>query len=213
MQLEDVAAFGGGFVLTGLVRKETQSPSTGDYSVVATPSVWWSRDGSSWSQESPPGLRTYSGPEGPGPFGASADIGVAALTDHALVAVESIYRPADEGFDGITWVSSDGRSWRPGSSNAVEGLNGLPAFSWLYPLVGDGRRCFALVYHADDAYQFPDIYAVSEDAGFTKVGQTGSWPPGDGISAFDMQFALGAAGLVVADYGGAYSYLGVVTGP
>jgi len=148
------------------------------------PSIWWSRDGTSWTREALAGASTS----------AHATMSIRRLSDHAVAAFEQT--GGDETLQG--WVSTDGRTWAP-----VAKPSGLAAFG----LVTDGRHAATIVDPGSESGP-PTVATFDDRLVMTTVSQSGDGPVAS-PDELGWTFAVGPTGVLVTRYDGTAVWLGV----
>ena len=177
---ESGASFAGGFVISG----ESNVPEYGVNCAAPTyraPSLWWSSDGITWTQETVPG----------GPSSSGDPMEVCRYGD-TLVAGER----TDDG-KNLEWFSKDGKAWVPLTTSDLV----LCPHQASYALRVSGQTNLVL---SEDALDRPTVFSVGADLTVTQLSQTGDipdWVVGDPV-------ILGPAGLIEVDHAG-NTYVGV----
>ena len=175
--LDGATNFAGSYIVSGAVLKDSGCGQTW-----ATPSLWWSADGTSWTRSELPGAATAN----------DASITTTKVSDHALVAVASPSRQV--------WVSYDGRQWKPVASPS--GLLGDG-------IMTDGRRGLLVVEPGPAADSPPTVATVGDDLTVKTLSQTGDVPIYSAAVSPIWLAALGPTGVVILSADGLDLWLGV----
>ena len=179
--LDGATNFAGSYIVSGAVLKDSGCGQTW-----ATPSLWWSADGTSWTRSELPGAATAN----------DASITTTKVSDHALVAVASATQvPSRQ-----VWVSHDGRQWKPVASPS--GLLGDG-------IMTDGRRGLLVVEPGPGADSPPTVATVGDDLTVKTLSQTGDVPIYSAAVSPIWLAALGPTGVVILSADGLDLWLGV----
>ncbi len=170
-------ATSGSFVLGGATG--TSDCGGPGKSVLRTPSVWWSADGSSWNRAALPGATATSDFQ---------EMSIANLNTHAVLAVNTVVSGGTER-KASAWGSNDGRTWTP---------VGLPDDVRAEDIISAGQYNL-IVRHEGDWNTPGKLQLRTIDASFSvlPIAQIGDIPeitPGWGGGG---QIALGPTGIVL----------------
>jgi hypothetical protein len=179
--LNSGVSFAGGFVVSSETYKGmTISSMCLSTPISFNPAVWFSADGKTWAQQVLPDAYT----------GLGQEIGVCRINDHLLLADQST------GSDWLHWTSTDGRSWKPVSTDLHCGNTQEPTVWGLKVLSGH------YFYDAFDPYGNYTLEVLGPDLQFIAPHQTGDVPDWQDVWSNDGADALGPAGLIVSDANG-----------
>jgi len=176
-------SFAGGFVLAGAVF----GPDGCGGASSLHPSLWWSADGTRWTQDTIVGTSAAD----------DASMSVRRISDHALVAVETTSKPPEV----RAWVSADGRTWARIDA---------PSTTLQYAMLSNGRSA-AIVVDPESGVGAPTITAVDDHLRLTGIAQGGRGPVAseDGVP---WTTAIGPTGILAVGVDGHAAWLGVPTG-
>jgi len=177
IQVQNAAAFAGGYVLAGSVLSPNGDGCGSEPYV--TPSLWWSADGRKWSRGKVPNTRA----------GTTASMKVWRIDDHALLATE--WSSTATTSTQASWTSTDGQTWKPfPAAQYVPMTNGQRGLIVDAPTqVGDGAI---------------DVSAFASDLSVHKLAETGDVPDEKLWTDYTLEpsIAFGPTGLIVANAAG-----------
>ena len=175
-------SFDGGLVLAGAVL----GPEGCGGAASVHPSLWWSKDGATWTRES------FTG----GSSARDATMTIRRLSDHAVIAIEESSK-----LDGlVAWVSTDGRTWQRAGS---------PPRTIKWSLHTDGRHAVEVV--SVEGTGAAIVAAVDERARVTELEQAGDGPVAS-ADPVPWTAALGPTGVLILSVDGRSVWLGVPKG-
>jgi hypothetical protein len=178
--------FAAGFVISGAVRGDG---TCGGYQTL-TPSLWWSKDGTSWTRAKLAGVAPAS----------DAWMTVTRINDRCLMAVANEWNASTQVTSQRVWVTSDGQTWTVVNSPSPMLDRGVMS-NW--------QRGIVVVSPANN--QGPStIVNVGDDLAVTPVGQTGAVPTYSEDTSGWM-WALGPNGMVSLSYDGLDLRVGTAT--
>lgn len=178
--------FAAGFVISGAVRGDG---TCGGYQTL-TPSLWWSKDGTSWTRARLAGIAPAS----------DAWVTVARINDHCLMAVANEWNASSQVTNQRMWVTSDGQTWTVVSAPS-------PLLGW--GVMSSWQRGIVVASPADN--QGPStIVTVGDDLAVTPVAQTGAVPTASDDPS-GWIWALGPNGMVSLSYDGVELRVGAAT--
>ena len=182
--VDGATAFAGGFVVAASVPVPAEGCGTG--SAPKTPSLWWSRDGRTWSRDA----------LNPALTGSQASASVQRINDNALLAIGMTWGKVET---SRAWTSSDGRAWTSDpDSQVLDGSNRLLT-----------NGTYGLLVSSPDNGKV-SVWGFNRELRLVALPQTGDLPTApltDGNRP-----VLGSAGLIVSSTDGTRFWLGTPTG-
>lgn len=178
---ESGASFAGGFVISGESNVPDYGANCSSNPTYRAPSLWWSRDGITWMQDTVPDAPSSSG-----------DAMEVSRYGDTLVAGERTAAGKN-----LEWSSRDGKTWVPLTASDVV----LCPHRASDVFRTSGQTDLVL---SEDTLDRPTVFSVGPDLKVTQLRQTGdipAWTVGDPV-------ILGPAGLIEVDHAG-NTYVGV----
>ncbi len=180
--VDGATAFAGGFVVAASVPVPAEGCGTG--TSPKTPSLWWSRDGSTWSRDA----------LSPALTGSQASASVQRINDNTLLAVGTTWGKVET---SRAWTSTDGRVWTSDPDPQVFSNNLLTngAYGLLVSNPENGKV---------------SVWGFNRDQRLVALPQTGDLPTAP-LTDGNLP-VLGSAGLMVPNTDGTRFWLGTPTG-
>jgi len=180
--VDGATAFAGGFVVAASVPVPAEGCGKG--TSPKTPSLWWSRDGSTWSRDA----------LSPALTGSQASASVQRINDNTLLAVGTTWGKVET---SRAWTSTDGRVWTSDPDPQVFSNNLLTngAYGLLVSNPENGKV---------------SVWGFNRDQRLVALPQTGDLPTAP-LTDGNLP-VLGSAGLMVPNTDGTRFWLGTPTG-